>query len=168
MQLRSSSSSSAARILQPNARRSHSRRSATQDARPSTSALAGDASVPDDDLDAGELSAAATSRLVGAIGLLARKGDELARTSLLQRVGDSEVRVRRAAILALGKLGGDDATAVLIARWDAHEVPPDERRALAEALGKLGGDEAMKRSAALDPGDDSELARRRDRATPHG
>ena len=126
--------------------------------------LAGNATVPDDDLDAGELSAGATSRLVGAIGLLARRGDEAARAALLARVGDPEVRVRRAAILALGKLGGDDATAVLVARWDAHDVPPDERRALAEALGKLGGEAAMTRLRAMDPGDDAELARRRDRA----
>lgn len=126
--------------------------------------LAGEAKVPDDDLDAGELSAAATSRLVGAIGLLARKGDAAARTALLARVGDPEVRVRRAAILALGKLGGDDATQTLIARWDAADVPPDERRALAEALGKLGGESAMARLRAMDPGDDAELARRRDRA----
>ena len=61
--------------------------------------------------------------------------------ALLARVGDPGVRVRRAAIAALGKLGGDDARAALLARWDAGDAPPDERRTLVEALGKLGGDD---------------------------
>ena len=52
----------------------------------------------------------------------------------------------------------------MLARWDASDVPPDERRALAEALGKLGGSDALERLRDLDPGDDAELARRRDRA----
>jgi len=115
------------------------------------------------DSDATELSEAATARLVSALGLLARRGDDEARRQVLARVGDRETRVRRAAIVALGKLGGDDARAALLARWDA-DVTPDERRALTEALGKLGGDAAIERLRALDPGEDSELARRRDRA----
>jgi len=126
--------------------------------------LAGNAKIPDEALDAGELSAGATARLVGALGLGARRGDAIARSAVLARSRDPEVRVRRAAILALGKLGGDDARDALLARWDAHDVTPDERRALAEALGKVGGDAALTRLRALDPGDDAELARRRDRA----
>jgi hypothetical protein len=108
----------------------------------------------------------ATARLVGALGLMARAGDAAARAVVIARAADPAVRVRRAAIGALGKLGGDvdDARAVVIARWDASDVTPDERRTLAEALGKLGGDEAMKRLRAATAGDDSELARRRDRA----
>lgn len=57
-----------------------------------------------------------------------------------------------------------DVRTALLARWDAGDLPPDERRALAEALGKVGGDEARTRLAAIDPGGDKELARLRDRA----
>jgi hypothetical protein len=130
--------------------------------------------------DTAELGEGAEAKLVAALGLLARAGDAAARAALLARVGDPGVRVRRAAIAALGKLGGDDARAALLARWDAAlgppdqrttdargealDMPPDERRTLVEALGKLGGPEIQRRLAALVPGDDAELARRRDRA----
>jgi 23S rRNA G2445 N2-methylase RlmL len=117
--------------------------------------------------DATELGDGATARLVSALGLHARRGDGEARAALIERTGDMSSRVRRAAIVALGKLAdtaADEARAALFARWDAGDVTPDERRALAEALGKLGGDEALARLRALDPGSDAELARRRDRA----
>jgi SAM-dependent methyltransferase len=115
--------------------------------------------------DTAELGEGAIARLVGALGLLARAGDATARAALLARVHDPGVRVRRAAIAALGKLGGDDARAALLAHWDsAVTMPPDERRTLVEALGKLGGAEVQARLTALVPGDDAELARRRDRA----
>jgi hypothetical protein len=114
--------------------------------------------------DTSELGEGAIAKLVGALGLLARAGDATARAALLARVGDPGVRVRRAAIAALGKLGGDDARAALLARWDAGGAPPDEKRTLVEALGKLGGPEIQSRLAVLAPGDDAELARRRDRA----
>jgi hypothetical protein len=113
---------------------------------------------------AGDLDDGATARLVGAIGLFARRGDPVARAAVLARLGDPIVRVRRAAAGALGKLGGDDARDALIARWDANDVTPDERRSLAEALGKVGGDAAIARLRKLDPAADAELARRRDRA----
>src|SRR5258706_1904389 len=106
----------------------------------------------------------ARARLAGVLGLLARRGDGDARAGVLAALGDASPRVRRAAIGALGKLAGNDATAAVLARWDATDVPGDERRALAEALGKLGGEAALARLRALDPGDDAELARRRDRA----
>jgi len=104
------------------------------------------------------------ARLVAALGLLARGGDGDARAQVIARTGDPSARVRRAAAVALGKLGGDDARQALLARWDAGDATPDERRALAEALGKVGGDEALARLKALDGGDDAELTRRRDRA----
>ena len=106
----------------------------------------------------------ARARLVAALGLHARAGDADACTAVLACTRDGASRVRRAAVVALGKLGGDDARAALLARWDAADVTPDERRALAEALGKVGGDEALARLRALAPADDTELARRRDRA----
>jgi 16S rRNA G966 N2-methylase RsmD len=106
----------------------------------------------------------AKARLVGALGLLARAGDGVARDAVIARTGDPAARVRKAAAVALGKLGGDDARDALIARWDAGDATPDERRALAEALGKVGGDQALARLRALDAGGDAELVRRRDRA----
>ena len=120
--------------------------------------------TPHADADAAELGDGATARLVSALGLLARRGDTDARALLIERTRDSLSRVRRAAIVALGKLTGDDAITALLARWDADDVTPDERRALTEALGKLGGDDALARLRTLDPGTDAELARRRDRA----
>ncbi|HTL35941.1 MAG TPA: hypothetical protein VL326_22580, partial [Kofleriaceae bacterium] len=60
--------------------------------------------LDEDDL---ELSAAATARLVTALGLFARRGDSAARTAVIARLGDPTAQVRRAAIHALGKLGGD-------------------------------------------------------------
>lgn len=106
----------------------------------------------------------AKARLVAVLGLLARGGDAEAATMVIAQIRDSATRVRRAAAVALGKLGGDAAGAALINRWDAGDVTPDERRALAEALGKLGGAAALTRLKALAPGDDVELGRRRDRA----
>ncbi len=110
---------------------------------------------------------AVSARLVGAIGLLARAGNADAQLLLLQRIQDPAVRVRKAAISALGKLTSEAARDAVLARWDAADVPPDERRVLAEALGKLGGDAALtrlKRTAT----EDKELARRRDRAVLMG
>jgi SAM-dependent methyltransferase len=106
----------------------------------------------------------AKARLVGVLGLCARAGDGDARAQVIAGTGDPAARVRRAAATALGKLGGDDARHALLARWDAGDATPDERRALAEALGKVGGDEALARLRALEPSDDAELMRRRDRA----
>ncbi|HEY5936806.1 MAG TPA: hypothetical protein VIU61_19290, partial [Kofleriaceae bacterium] len=118
------------------------------------------------------LDDAGRARLVGALGLLARAGDAIARGELIARLADDSVRVRRAAVNSLGKLASgehpaaelDDVRAALLARWDATDAPPDERRALAEALGKVGGEAALARLRALDTAGDGELARRRDRA----
>jgi predicted RNA methylase len=118
----------------------------------------------------GGLDDGARARLIAVLGRIAKDGDADARTALLARVGEAAlpVRVRRAAIVAAGKLAAeaDDARAALVARWDdaGDAIAADERRALAEALGKLGGHAALVRLHALDAGADAELARRRDRA----
>ncbi len=107
----------------------------------------------------------ARARTVQALGLIARRGDETARARVLATLGDPGPRVRRAAISSLANLAPvlDEVRTAVLARWDASDVTPDERRTLAEALGKLGGDGAVERLRALVPGDDAELARRRDR-----
>lgn len=104
------------------------------------------------------------ARLIAVLGLLARAGDAEARQQLLARLADPAARLRKAAVIALGKLGGDDARQALVARWDAGDAVPEERRALAEALGKVGGEDALARLRALGPSADGELMRRRDRA----
>lgn len=106
----------------------------------------------------------ARARLCQALGLHARTGDADAVAVLLALLSDGASRVRRAVVVALGKLDGAAPRAALVARWDAPDVTPDERRALAEALGKVGGEDALARLKALDPAADVELARRRDRA----
>lgn len=112
------------------------------------------------------LDEAMTARLVAAMGLLARAGNADAQVILLQRLRDdaSPTRVRKAAISALGKLGGPVARDAVIERWDATDVTPDERRVLAEALGKIGGELALARLQQIATGEDRELSRRRDRA----
>jgi hypothetical protein len=124
----------------------------------------GAAETPPPDGARGAIDDGAKARLVGALGLLARTGDGEARAAVIAQLVDPAPRVRKAAAVALGKIGGDDAQRALIVRWDAGDATPDERRALAEALGKIGGDDALARLKALDAGADAELARRRDRA----
>jgi len=91
-------------------------------------------------------------------------GDATALVGSVERTRDPHVRVRRAAINALGKLGGDRALATLNARWDGTDVTPDERRALVEALGKIGDESTRGKLDALATGDDAELERRKQRA----
>ncbi len=89
--------------------------------------------------------------------------DPPARAALIGLLSGDRPRTRRAAITALGKLGGDDATTALCACWDQGALDPADRRAAALALGKLGGPEARARLVAAEAGDDRELARRRER-----
>jgi len=114
--------------------------------------------------DTAELGDGPTARLVGVIGLLARGGDTAARAALIERTRDVHVRVRRAAINALGKLGGDEALAALHARWDAADVTPDERRTLVEALGKIGDESTRGKVFVLETAGDAELERLKQRA----
>lgn len=116
------------------------------------------------------------TRMIAALGALARTGDAEATRALLPLVTAPSERWRRAAVVALGKLGGDaargllpdaavdEARAVILARWDASGLEPPERRALTEAMGKLGGGAAVEKLEALETEGDAELARRRDRA----
>lgn len=77
---------------------------------------------------------------------------------------DPRPRVQRAAAAALGKVGGELARSALCARWDRGDLDAPLQRALTDALGKVGGAEAAARLRTVRPGDDHELARRRDRA----
>lgn len=106
----------------------------------------------------------AGARLVPVLGDAARPAeDDAATTWLCAALDDARPRVRRAAIVALGKAGGPRAQAALCARWDRGDLEPADRRAAAAALGKLGGPEAHARLAAAAGDDDAGLVRARDR-----
>jgi predicted RNA methylase len=85
--------------------------------------------------------------------LIGRLGD---RAFLLRALGDDDAKTRRNAIIALGKLGGEEVDAALRARWPHADVI--ERRSLAAALGKIGGAPALALLERLDS-DDAELTR---------
>lgn len=80
---------------------------------------------------------------------------------------DLAARARRYAALALGKLHRTDATDVLLTFWDAAQhgatLAPDIRRAMTQALAATADSRARNRLAAIEAGDDKELARLRDR-----
>ncbi len=103
------------------------------------------------------------ARLIAVLGDTAPR-DDAAAAAVLAAIDDPRPRTRRAAVIALGKLGGDDARAALTALWDRDDLAPELRRAAADALGKVGGAAALERLATAEVGDDRELARRRARA----
>ena len=114
----------------------------------------------------GDGDEARAMRRVTALGQVARAhpaaGGDAALAAILADV-TAPPRARRAAAVALGKVGGDVARDALARYWET-DLPPDHRRSVAEALGKVGGDAELARLRALDAGGDAELARRRDRA----
>jgi predicted RNA methylase len=75
---------------------------------------------------------------------------------LLGVLEDDDAKARRNAVIALGKLGGDDVEAALRNRWPRASL--EERRSLADALGKIGGREAEKLLSEV-ASDDPELSR---------
>lgn len=92
---------------------------------------------------------------------MASQHPDALRPKLLAMLDDAEPRVQRAAIVGLGKVGGAGVEDALLALWPRSALP--ERRALAEALGKIGG-EASRRLFEAESSDDTELARRLERA----
>ncbi len=78
------------------------------------------------------------ARLISVLGLLARAGDSAARDVLLAKILDSATRVRRAAIVALGKLaatGGKDTPVEL--REGDRRADADRRAAPGEPVVEL-------------------------------
>jgi 23S rRNA G2445 N2-methylase RlmL len=109
------------------------------------------------------------ARVVRAIGRRAAES-ERARAMLVVALGDDDVKTRRNAIVALGKVHvAEDARAAaaaledaLLAAWD-RETRVDVHRSLAASLGKIGGARALERLRAIAT-DDAELRRIVDRA----
>lgn len=93
-------------------------------------------------------------RLVGRIAQ-ARRAEPLVRF-LLERVDDADPKTRRNAIIALGKLGGEEVEARLCAAYAGSSI--EHQRSIAAALGKLGGKEALALLRAAHAGD-AELRR---------
>jgi hypothetical protein len=106
-------------------------------------------------------------RLLRVLGQCARAGSQVALDALLGCVAASasSPRSQRAAMIQLGKVGGDLARAALLARWDQGGLGKEEERALVEALGKVGGAEARARvTAAAAAAADPEMQRLRTRS----
>lgn len=108
-------------------------------------------------------------RLVGQLAARSGGDPEIERTFvqfLLERLADEDPKARRNAIIALGKVPGDEHREAiedaLVGGWE-RESRVDHRRSLAAALGKRGGDRARALLAGA-RSDDPELARILDEA----
>lgn len=104
--------------------------------------------------------AKARARLVQLVGRIAGQagGDDDLTQFLVERVGDADATVRRAAANALGQQRTPFVAAALSAAL-AKETDASARRAMAVALGKTGGAEAAHALEELDVGSDELLAR---------
>jgi putative RNA methylase family UPF0020 len=111
---------------------------------------------------AAPLDEAARARLVGALGQLARRGDDHARALVIAQLGDGAARVRRAAIGALGNLA--HGTPVAAAAIDetrtvlAHGTPV-AAAAIDETRTALIADGTPAAAAAIDEARTALLAR---------
>lgn len=95
------------------------------------------------------------ARLLGRIA--SSPGGDALRDSLLSLLGDPDLKVRRHAALALGKLPGPGVEQALLEVW-ASSPPVELRRSLAEALGKVGGEASLAALGRVES-DDPELTR---------
>lgn len=94
-------------------------------------------------------------QLVGRIAVASP--DEALVEWLVLRLRDPDGKTRRRAVRALGKIGGGEVEAALIAAF-ADDVELADARALAIALGSAGGERALARLDAVKT-DDPELSR---------
>jgi hypothetical protein len=130
--------------------------------------------APDDAVAAlvhglGGAAEGAAARLVAALGQVIRAhptSPSAARgvEHLIDLADRAAPRPQRAAIVALGKVGGEPARLALRRLADRADLTLPQLRALAEALGKVGIDHTGLAAFAADLGEDVELGRRRDRA----
>jgi 23S rRNA G2445 N2-methylase RlmL len=85
----------------------------------------------------------ARGRLCRLVGRVAQRSpDEVLLQFLRGCLDDPDLKSRRSAVNALGKLRAPWIERVLLERW-SRDTPIEERRALAEALGKTGGENAL-------------------------
>jgi len=80
-------------------------------------------------LEGTALDEGAAARLIGVIGLLARAGDAAARGVLLAKILDSATRVRRASIVALGKLAATSGKEMPVELREGDRRADVDRRA---------------------------------------
>jgi len=112
---------------------------------------------------AAALDEGGAARLISVVGLLARAGDLAARGVLLARIGDPATRVRRAAIVALGKLaviGRKDTPT----RGPARSAPPATGAPIVDLRAGDRRTDADRRSTTSDPVVELRDAARRDAA----
>jgi len=102
-------------------------------------------------------------RLVRVVGRVASdRDDDTLRRFLLERLHDEDAKARRNAVIALGKLRGDDIEDALVATYGTS--PPVElRRSIVASLGKIGSRRSLELVRGIET-DDRELARIRDEA----
>ncbi|MBM4318974.1 MAG: hypothetical protein FJ125_03220, partial [Deltaproteobacteria bacterium] len=79
---------------------------------------------------------------VQAAGTLGEIRSPRCRQPLVAALGDADVRVRAAAVRALGRLGDPALAEPLLALWERSAAEPALRSALLEALALLGGEQA--------------------------
>jgi 23S rRNA G2445 N2-methylase RlmL len=104
----------------------------------------------------------ARARLLAVVGRVAQDEPSARLTAvLLGALDDAHESVRRAAIVALGKLGPKGLEARLLPLWAS--AGPAEKRALIEALGKVGGEQSRALLAGIGE-DDSALLKSAERA----
>ncbi len=97
-------------------------------------------------------------RLCALVGRIASERPEPVLIDwLLVRISDGDPKTRRRAARALGKIGGEQAEAALVAAYRDDVSPPDAR-AFALALGNAGGLRALARLRRVHT-EDPELAR---------
>jgi predicted RNA methylase len=97
-------------------------------------------------------------RLVSLAGRIVTDSKDLGLEQwLVARLADPEPIVQRRAITALGKAGGPNVEAALLAAWDGALAPP-EVRALVVALGNTGTSASIERLTRIRT-EDAELSR---------
>ncbi|MFO0658848.1 MAG: HEAT repeat domain-containing protein [Polyangiaceae bacterium] len=95
------------------------------------------------------------SKVVGRI--VASNPNGTGRPLLISLLSDADDKTRRNAIIAAGKLAGDDVESALLTRWPL-ESRADHRRSLAASLGKIGTDRSLallKKELKKVPSDDA-------------
>ncbi len=100
------------------------------------------------------------TRLAGRLAQEKRDPEGVALAWLVEALGDSDPKTRRAAARALGNVERTDAVVTALASAFDGATDDDDKRALAISLGKMGGEAARARLAGGEHGRASVIAER--------
>lgn len=105
-----------------------------------------------------------TPHRIALVGRVARTAkDERLVKALIDALGHDDAKVRKAAIVALGKVKAPGVEEALVAR---HAVASEiDKRAIVVSLGKVGGSKALELVRSIDASGDASLARNVTRAS---